>query len=150
MDSYRGIMESPSTELLASLYPCICKAFTLPLCCANAYTIVASVVVRVISAVSATYQAVSLLVWYHSVLLIVGEDDLRDVRSAVADLIKEWMNLGNSLGVRKTDLDAILSANPHSPSNCLREMLTLWLRQSYAVRHHLHIPPSLPHLLPKI
>ena len=68
-----------------------------------------------------------------TVLLIVGEDDLHAVRSAVADLTTEWMDFGISLGVHKTDLDTILSANSHSPSNCLREMLTLWLRQSYAV-----------------
>ena len=70
---------------------------------------------------------------YHSLLLLAGEDDLRDVRSAVADLAGEWMNLGISLGMRKSGLDYILSANPHSPSNWLTEMLTLWLRQSYNV-----------------
>ena len=67
-------------------------------------------------------------------LLLAVEDDLRDVRSAVADLAGRWKDLGVSLGVRPSDLDTILSNNPHSSSDCLREMLTLWLRQSYNVR----------------
>ena len=69
----------------------------------------------------------------HSVCLLAGEDDLRDVRSAVADLAGRWMDLGISLGMSPSDLDHILSANPHSPSNCLTKTLTLWLRQSYTV-----------------
>ena len=58
------------------------------------------------------------------------EDDLRDVRSAVADLAGRWKDLGISLGVRAGDLYAIPL---HSPNECLREMLCLWLRQSYNV-----------------
>ena len=67
------------------------------------------------------------------VFLLAGEDDLRDVRSAVADLTGRWEDLGISLGVRPGDLYTILSASAHSPSSCLREMLVLWLRQSYNV-----------------
>ena len=79
--------------------------------------------------VQPSYQQCLLL----SVLQLVDEEDLRDVRSAVADLAGSWKDLGISLGMRRSDLDHILSANPHSPSNCLTEMLTLWLRQSYTV-----------------
>ena len=79
-------------------------------------------------------HVVFLLVCYHIVLLLTDEDDLRDVRSAVADLAGEWMNLGISLGMRKSDLDPILSANSKSPSDCLRDMLTVWLRKGYNVR----------------
>ena len=53
--------------------------------------------------------------------------------SAVADLAGRLKNLGISLGVRASDLDTILSDNPHSSSDCLREVLTLWLRQRYNV-----------------
>ena len=67
------------------------------------------------------------------VVLLAGEDDLRDVRSAVADLAGRWEDLGISLGVRPGDLEAILSASTHSPSSCLKKMLVLWLRQSYNV-----------------
>ena len=65
--------------------------------------------------------------------LIPAEDDLWYVRSAVVDLIGRWKDLGISLGVRPSDLGTILLANPHSPSDCLREMLLLWLKQSYNV-----------------
>ena len=67
-------------------------------------------------------------------LLFTGEDDLRDVRSAVADLAGSWKDLGISLGVRLSELNAIHLANSHSPSDCLRETLALWLKQNYNVR----------------
>ena len=66
-------------------------------------------------------------------LLLADEDDLRDVMSAVTSLAGRWKDLGISLGVCPGDLDSILFANPHSASNCLREMLLQWLRQSYNV-----------------
>ena len=72
-------------------------------------------------------------VCYHHVLLLAGEDDLRDVISAVTNLAGRWKDLGISLGLRPSDLDTILSANPHSPRNCLMEMLLQWLKQSYNV-----------------
>ena len=71
---------------------------------------------------------------FHHVLLLAGEDDLRDVRSAVADLAAKWKDLGISLGICSSDVDAIFSANPYSPSDCLREMLAIWLKQNYNVR----------------
>ena len=66
-------------------------------------------------------------------LLLADEDDLRDVRSAVADLAGRWQDLGVSLGIRPGDLEAIISISAHSPSDCLRKVLTLWLRKSYKV-----------------
>ena len=63
--------------------------------------------------------------------LLVDEDDLRDVKSALASLAGVWKDLGISLGIRFSDLDAIPFS---SPSDCLREMLALWLKQSYNVR----------------
>ena len=68
-----------------------------------------------------------------TVFLLAGEDDLRDVRSAVADLAGRWKDLGISLGMRAGYLDAILANNPHSSNDCLREVLTLWLKQGYNV-----------------
>ena len=75
-------------------------------------------------------------------LLLAGEDDLQDVMSAVTDLTWRWKNLGISLGVRAGDLETIESANPHSPSDCLREMLLQWLRQCYRVciPHSYYLP----------
>ena len=63
--------------------------------------------------------------------LFVDEDDLQDVRSAVADLAGRWKDLGISLGIRSSKLDTI---NSPSASDSLREMLALWLRQSYNVK----------------
>ena len=76
----------------------------------------------------------------HHVLVLADEDDLREVRLAVADLAARWKDLGISLGIRLSDLNVILSANPHSPSDCLREMLALWLKQNYIVRTTLVLP----------
>ena len=62
---------------------------------------------------------------------LVDEDNLRDVRSAVADLAGRWKDFGISLGIRLSKLDEI---NSHSPGESLREMLALWLRQNYNVK----------------
>jgi len=67
------------------------------------------------------------------VFLLVDEDDLRDVRSAVADLSGRWQDLGVSLGIHQGNLKAIISDNPHSSSDHLSKVLTLWLRQNYKV-----------------
>ena len=83
-----------------------------------------------------------------TVFLLADEDDLHDVRSAVAGLAGKWQDLGSSLRLRSGDLDAILSASAHSPSDCLRKVLTMWLRQSYKVCvtliyiHHPQITPT--------
>ena len=60
---------------------------------------------------------------------LVDEDDLPDVIAAVAKLAGRWKNLGISLGIHASELDTINSA-----SDGLREMLMLWLKQSYNVR----------------
>ena len=51
----------------------------------------------------------------------------------MADLAGKWKDLGLSLGIRSCDLDAIITAGANSPSDSLREMLILWLKQSYNV-----------------
>ena len=63
--------------------------------------------------------------------LFADEDDLQKVRLAVADLAGQWKDLGTSLGIHSSKLNTI---NLSSASESLREMLTLWLRQSYNVR----------------
>ena len=77
--------------------------------------------------VQPSYQQCLLL----SVLQLVDEEDLRDVRSAVADLAGSWKDLGISLGILDSKLGTITSS---SPSECLREMLAMWLKQNYNVR----------------
>ena len=88
----------------------------------------------VTSSLVGTYSQVVDTVCYHCVLQLVGEIDLRNVSSAVADVVQRWKDLGISLGIFLSELNAIFSANPHSPSDCLREMLVLWLKQNYNVR----------------
>ena len=72
--------------------------------------------------------------------MLADEDDLRDVRFAVTDLAARWKDLDISLGIHLSDLDAIFSANPNSPSDRLREMLAFWLKQNYIVRTTLILP----------
>jgi len=67
------------------------------------------------------------------VLLLAGINDLQDVMSAVADLARKWWMFGITLGLRAADLDFIQSTKSHSISRCLRDMLSLWLRQQYDV-----------------
>ena len=67
-------------------------------------------------------------------VLLAGVGDMRDVRSAVVGVAGRWQDLGISLGLHLSDLEAILSDNPHSSSDCLRESLKLWLRQHYEVQ----------------
>ena len=76
----------------------------------------------------------------HHILVLPGEDDLRDVRLAVADLAARWKDLGISLGIHLSELNAILLANPNSLSDCLREVLAFWLKQNYNVRTTLVLP----------
>ena len=67
------------------------------------------------------------------IILPADEDDLRDVISVVVALAERWQDLGISLGLHQDDLIAILTNSPHSCNTCLKEMLTLWLRQNYKV-----------------
>ena len=74
--------------------------------------------------------------------LLTDEDDLRDVKSALADLTGRWKDLGISLGIRSSKLDTI---DLPTPGDCLREMLSLWLRQSYNVKTIITITLLLVH-----
>ena len=64
-------------------------------------------------------------VYFHS-----GESDLKDVMREVISLAERWQEVGTSLGINKSDLEAIRF---DSPIDCLTKTLTLWLRQSYEV-----------------
>ena len=81
-------------------------------------------------------------------LLLAGVDDLYIVRSAVSNLAGRWKDLGSSLGVHADDLDIIQSNNPLSSSDCLREMLLWWLRQSYTMYDVLQYLVFHPNLVP--
>ena len=79
------------------------------------------------------FEQFTKLVCYHCVFLLADEDDLRDMISAMTSLAGRWKDLGISLGVRAGDVDTILANDPHSSNDCLREVLSLWLRQGYNV-----------------
>ena len=61
--------------------------------------------------------------------------DLKDILEAVWDARNKWMNIGIQLNIVKTDLDEINTVQKGNPEDCLREMLSLWLKQ---VKH----PPT--------
>ena len=87
-------------------------------------------------------MSVHKIICYCYVFLPADEDDLHDVISAVTDLAGRWQHLGIALRLRSGDLESILSASAHSPSDCLRKLLTLWLKQNYNVCITLiYIPP---------
>ena len=71
-----------------------------------------------------------------------GVSDLQDVRSEVAHASARWKDLGTSLRVHPNDLDSIQASYPHSPNDCLREMLLKWLKQVYDVSATLILDPS--------
>ena len=81
------------------------------------------------------------IVCYHCVFLLAGEDDLHDVISAVTGLSGRWQDLGSSLRLCSSDLDSIFSASAQTPRDCLRNVVKLWLRQSYNVCITNHSPP---------
>ena len=68
---------------------------------------------------------------YTTPLFPPGEDDFMAVVEAVYDVAAKWEPLGHALRIRPAELTT-LSAKHHSdPNECLRGMLSLWLRQSY-------------------
>jgi hypothetical protein len=59
------------------------------------------------------------------------------VKPELKDLLRElytrasnkWMNIGILLGIDPGILDAIKTAENHTPQDCLREMLRIWLKE---------------------
>ena len=80
------------------------------------------------------------LPWLSATILLAVEDDLGAVKTVVADIAAKWKDLGLSLGIRNCDLDAIQSSSNPAASDCLREMLALWLKQNYSVSTPLIAP----------
>ena len=54
---------------------------------------------------------------------------MKDILEAVWDARNKWMNIGIQLNIVKTDLDEINTVQKGNPEDCLREMLSLWLKQ---------------------
>ena len=64
-------------------------------------------------------------------ILLVGENDLVDVKKAVAKLAAQWHDFGLALGIPNSDLESIQPST--NPTVCLRKMLAQWLKQNYDV-----------------
>jgi hypothetical protein len=53
------------------------------------------------------------------------KDLLRELYTGASD---KWFNIGVLLDIDPGRLDAIKTAENHTPQNCLREMLRIWLK----------------------
>lgn len=60
-----------------------------------------------------------------------GEDDLADSIRELTDVAAKWRNIGIQLGIRDSQLEAMQG---DSPLDCLRQMLSTWLRKNYNVK----------------
>ena len=56
-------------------------------------------------------------------------DDLYDVLEQLHEVRAKWYDLGGSLKLRASTLDAIKVEHRNAPDICLREMISYWLRQ---------------------
>jgi hypothetical protein len=54
--------------------------------------------------------------------------DLKDLLKELYTKASEWFNIGVLLGIDAGKLSAIETAQNHTPQNCLREMLMIWLK----------------------
>ena len=61
-----------------------------------------------------------------------GERDLSDTIRELTYVAAKWRNIGILLGILDSQLDAI-QMQGDSPPDCLRRMLTTWLRRNYDV-----------------
>ena len=66
-------------------------------------------------------------------ILLVGENDLVAVKTAVEKLAAQWHDFGLALGIPNSYLESIQSSSNHTPHVCLRKMLAQWLNQNYNV-----------------
>ena len=57
--------------------------------------------------------------------------DLRQVQNEIYSARLKWYNLGLELGLQPDALDCLQVKHHKDPSECLREMLKMWLRISH-------------------
>ena len=62
----------------------------------------------------------------------LGIDDLFDITTELCDVAKRWRYIGLALRLRNPDLNRI-TAEGRPVSDCLTDMLELWLNQNYDV-----------------
>jgi hypothetical protein len=54
--------------------------------------------------------------------------ELKDLLRELYNKASEWFNIGVFLGIDTGILNSIRTAENHIPQNCLREMLSIWLK----------------------
>ena len=69
----------------------------------------------------------------------LGIDDLNVVLNSIWDARFQWYNIGLCLGVSVSDL-SVIESTKSDPGECLREMLTIWLKSK-------HLNPTLQKLV---
>ena len=61
---------------------------------------------------------------------VLRKQDLCWIYEDVLSAASKWNNLGLALGLNSDELDTIKAAQPDSPTECLKEVLKLWLSKS--------------------
>ena len=64
---------------------------------------------------------------------VTDDDDLPDTIKELTDVVAYWRNIGIHLGIRDSHLE-VIQLQGHNPLDCMRQMLSTWLRRSYNVK----------------
>ena len=59
--------------------------------------------------------------------------DLSDILKELTGVAAQWKHIGIHLGIRIDKLN-VIQLQEESPTNCLTQMLTSWLRRAYDVK----------------
>lgn len=60
---------------------------------------------------------------------IVDKPELRTLLKELLEVAYKWENIGVLLGIEPNILQSVKSAVRDEPTNCLREMLIIWVKQ---------------------
>jgi hypothetical protein len=60
--------------------------------------------------------------------IFAAKPELKDLLKELYTKASEWFNIGVLLGIDAGKLSIIKTAENHTPQNCLREMLMIWLK----------------------
>ena len=61
------------------------------------------------------------------------DDDLADVKAALEPVAAKWRDVGTMFRLKVGDLDTIMASHPGSPSACMFDVETHWLKKNYNV-----------------
>lgn len=60
---------------------------------------------------------------------VYSEKDLRELVSLLHDARASWESIATQLGLSQGDVDAIAKKFNHDPKDCLRDVITMWLKE---------------------